>query len=171
MPLRSLFRPLLVMSVIPFGLIGATLGHLLLGFTIGFMSMTGLIALGGILVNDSLILLEEITSRAERGEELLQAVMEGSKRRLRAVILTSVTTFLGMAPMMADRHPETRPLVPIAISLAFGLMFGTGITLILVPASFVLVTRVQQRIARIRAWIRGPEKKPSSPEVISEAAE
>ncbi len=136
---RSYVQPLLVMLAVPFGLIGAVAGHVLLGYELSLISVLGLVALSGVVVNDSLVLLDTINRRRGEGLRLHEAVVEGSIRRFRPVLLTSLTTFGGLAPMIAETSLQARFLIPMAISLGFGVIFVTPITLVLVPALYRIV--------------------------------
>ncbi len=134
---RSYAQPLIVMGAIPFGLVGAVLGHVVLGYDLSIMSMMGVVALSGVVVNDSLILVDAINERRRAGTSMFQAVLEGGTRRFRPILLTSLTTFFGLLPMLSETSLQARFLIPMAISLAFGVLFATGITLGLVPALYV----------------------------------
>jgi len=129
------------MTAIPFGIIGAVLGHLLLGYNLSIVSFFGIVALAGVLVNDSLVLLDAINKQVASGaENKLEAVIAASKSRFRPVILTSMTTFGGLLPMITETSMQARVLIPMAISLGFGVLFATGITLILIPALYMMIS-------------------------------
>jgi len=130
----SYSRPLVIMSVIPFGLIGTTFGHLIQGFDLTFLSLIGLLGLSGILVNNSIILISRIEERVADGEDERNAVVNGIVDRFRAVTLTSVTTVLGLAPLLFETSIQAQFLLPMVITMAWGLAFATLIVLILVPA-------------------------------------
>ena len=136
---RSYSQPLVVMSVIPIGFVGAILGHLLMGYDLSLMSMMGIVALSGVVVNDSLILIVAINELRASGQPLLEAVVNGCRRRFRPILLTSLTTFFGLAPMILEPSVQARFLVPMAISLGFGVLFATFIMLFLVPALVLVV--------------------------------
>ncbi|MEM1411313.1 MAG: efflux RND transporter permease subunit [Pseudomonadota bacterium] len=139
-PLRSYAQPLLIMSVIPFGMIGALFGHLLLDIPVSMLSYFGIIALSGVVVNDSLILVDYINKEKARGVPTLQAVVEGARMRFRPILLTSLTTFLGLAPItFFESSGQAQLVVPMATSLAFGIVFATVITLILIPALYLIL--------------------------------
>ncbi len=138
-PLKSYLQPLIIMSVIPFGLIGAVIGHLLLGEKISMFSMFGFIALGGVVVNDSLILVDVINQKIRAGLDYVTASIEAGCERFRAIVLTSVTTFSGLVPMLVETDPMAKMVIPMAISLAFGILFATLITLILIPSMYVIL--------------------------------
>ncbi|MCP5145311.1 MAG: efflux RND transporter permease subunit [Gammaproteobacteria bacterium] len=140
-PLRSYLQPLIIMVVIPFGFVGAVLGHLLFGQMLSMMSVFGLVALAGVVINDSLILLDFINQARAEGLSLNDAIVQAGLQRFRAILLTTVTTFLGLMPIMFESSLQAQFLVPMAISLGFGILFGTGITLLLVPALYSVVGR------------------------------
>ncbi|HBR97891.1 MAG TPA: acriflavine resistance protein B, partial [Gammaproteobacteria bacterium] len=146
--LRSYAKPLIVMSVIPFGAVGAVIGHWLVGMDLTVISALGILALCGVVVNDSLVLVDYISRRRREGMALLQAVQTAGVARFRAVILTSLTTFIGLLPLLFDKTTQAQFLKPMAVSLGFGILFATSITLILVPINYVLYERG-------RAWLLG----------------
>ncbi len=133
-PLRSYKQPLIIMSVIPFGLTGAVLGHLILGNSVSILSVIGMIGLTGIVVNDSLVMVDHINHRLnDRGEYWRDAVLNGAVRRFRPVVLTSLTTFMGLLPIQMETSIQAQFVKPMAISVAFGVLFATAVTLLLVP--------------------------------------
>ncbi|MDP6522458.1 MAG: efflux RND transporter permease subunit, partial [SAR324 cluster bacterium] len=136
---RSYLQPLIIMSAIPFGLVGAVLGHLLLGYNLSIISVLGLVALTGIVVNDSLILVDFINRARDRGESTIQAVLESGVRRFRPILLTTLTTFFGLLPMLFEQSLQARFLIPMAISLAFGVLFSTFVILVLTPVLYVIL--------------------------------
>jgi multidrug efflux pump subunit AcrB len=138
-PTRSYLQPLIIMGVIPFGVIGAIVGHWLTGYPISMMSVMGLIALSGVVVNDSLILVDYVNRAVAAGQDRHSAVIEAGARRFRAIMLTSLTTFFGLAPMLMERSVQAQTIVPMAISLAFGIVFATIITLLLVPSLYLML--------------------------------
>ena len=138
-PFRSYLQPLIVMSAIPFGIVGAVLGHLGMGWDLSLLSLFGVVALSGVVVNDSLILTDFINRARRRGLPLRDAVIEAGQRRFRPVTLTSITTFAGLTPMLLEKSMQARFLIPMAISLGWGIIFATGITLVLVPVGYVIV--------------------------------
>jgi multidrug efflux pump subunit AcrB len=137
-PLHSYSQPLIIMSVIPFGLIGAVLGHILMGKAISMFSMFGLIALAGVVVNDSLIMVDFINKARAAGAGLKQAVIDSGTQRFRAIVLTSITTAAGLMPIMLETSLQAQFVIPMAISLSFGILFATVITLFLVPSLYLL---------------------------------
>ncbi len=153
-PLRSYLQPLIIMSVIPFGIVGAILGHLVLDAEISILSVIGMIGLVGVVVNDSLVLVDHINHRLqEQGDDWRLAVIEGGVRRFRAVVLTSVTTFMGLLPIQLETAIQAQFVKPAAISVAFGVLFSTVVTLLLVPVLYFIGRDVRELIA-------GPETLP-----------
>ncbi len=132
-PTKSYLQPLIIMGVIPFGIIGAIVGHWLTGYSMSMMSVMGVIALSGVVVNDSLILVDYTNKAVASGTTLYDAILEAGGRRFRAIMLTSLTTFFGLVPMLMEDSAQAQSIVPMAISLAFGIVFATVITLLLVP--------------------------------------
>jgi len=127
------------MSAIPFGLVGAVLGHLLLGYNLSIISVLGLVALTGIVVNDSLILVDFINRARDKGESIIEAVLQSGVRRFRPILLTTLTTFFGLLPMLFEQSLQARFLIPMAISLAFGVLFSTFVILVLTPVLYVIL--------------------------------
>jgi multidrug efflux pump subunit AcrB len=152
---RSYVQPAIVMAAIPFGAIGAVLGHLAMGYPLTMFSLIGLVALTGIVVNDSLILLTFINRRRKEGMEPYQAVIDAGSGRLRAILLTSITTILGLAPLLSETSFQARFLIPMGISIAAGLAFATVLTLIGVPSLYMILVDVQRLFGRIRTVLFG----------------
>jgi len=139
-PLRSYAQPLIIMSVIPFGTIGALIGHLILGIPVSMTSYFGIIALSGVVVNDSLILVDFVNREVAVGVPIDQAVKNAARSRFRAILLTSLTTFLGLAPIaIFETSLQAQLVVPMAASLAFGILFATVITLFLIPTLYLML--------------------------------
>ncbi len=138
-PLKSYMQPLVIMSVIPFGAVGAIIGHFIMGWDLIFFSLLGIIALSGVVVNASLVLVDYINRQRRAGVDMFEAVANAGVVRFRPIILTSVTTFVGLIPLMTDTDPETFMFIPMAISLAFGVLFATAITLFLVPSLYLML--------------------------------
>jgi multidrug efflux pump subunit AcrB len=136
---RSYLQPLLVMSAIPFGIVGAVWGHVLMGWDLTLLSMFGVVALTGVVVNDSLLMIDFINRARRLGLPVQQAILDSGVRRFRPIILTSVTTFLGLTPLLLETSLQAQFLIPMAISLGFGVLFATGITLLLVPVGYSLL--------------------------------
>ena len=148
-PFKSYIQPLIVMSAIPFGLIGALFGHLIVGYDVSLLSMCGLVALSGVVVNDSLILVDYINSRRLKGDKLTEAVLEGAVRRFRPILLTSLTTFFGLVPIILETSVQAQFLIPMAISLGFGVLFATLITLVLIPSLYLIIEDFRSLIQRL----------------------
>ncbi len=138
-PLRSYMQPFIIMAAIPFGLIGAVWGHVVMGHALSMFSMIGLVALSGVVVNDSLVLVDWVNRLRREGTPLQRAIRETGSSRFRAVMLTSLTTFAGLSPLLFERSVQAQMLIPMAISLAFGVIAATAITLFLVPASYLIL--------------------------------
>lgn len=132
----SYAQPLLILAAIPFGFVGALIGHLLMGFDLSIVSMFGLVALAGVVVNDSLVLIARINHERDEGKVLADAIADGAARRFRPVLLTSLTTFFGLAPMIFETSLQARFLIPMALSLGFGVLFVTVIALAMVPSFY-----------------------------------
>ena len=141
---RSYIQPIVIMTTIPFGLIGAIIGHILFGIPLTIMSVFGMVALSGIVVNDAIVLIEGINERLGHGIPLFTALSEGGKRRFRAILLTTLTTFFGLMPLILERSMQAQVLIPMAISIAFGVLFATVVTLILIPCFIVILNDVRR---------------------------
>ncbi|MHC4352378.1 MAG: efflux RND transporter permease subunit [Planctomycetota bacterium] len=148
---RSYSQPAIVMSAIPFGIVGATLGHLLMGFNLSILSMFGIVALAGVVVNDSLIMIDLINRERGGGMELGQVLRDCATKRFRPIMLTTLTTFCGLLPMITEKSLQARFLIPMAISLAFGVMFATCITLVLVPSLYMILEDVKRLWSEIKS--------------------
>ena len=156
-PLKSYLQPFVIMSVIPFGAIGAITGHYIMGEPLVFFSMLGMVALSGVVVNASLVLVDYINRQRRAGVELHEAVSMAGVIRFRPILLTSVTTFIGLAPLLANSNWATAFVIPMAISLAFGVMFATVITLFLVPALYLILEDLNAAPAAVRRYLH-PEQ-------------
>jgi len=135
---RSYNQPIVVMLAIPFGISGAVIGHLVLGYALSFLSLFGLIGLSGVVVNDSLILVDAVNRNNQHESGFIEALVQAAASRLRPIVMTSVTTFCGLMPMLLETSRQAQFMVPMAISLGFGIMFATVITLILVPSFYLI---------------------------------
>ena len=143
-PLRSYVQPLIIMSAIPFGLVGAVWGHFIMGLDVTMMSMFGLVALSGVVVNDSLIMVDFINRKRRLHLDIATAVREAGVNRFRPILLTSLTTFVGLVPLMTSKSFDAAFMVPMAVSLAFGVLFATFITLMLVPTAYLILDDFQR---------------------------
>ena len=138
-PFRSYSQPFLIMAAIPFGMVGAVWGHLIMGFSLSMLSIFGIVALSGVVINDSLLLIDQVNRNRRQGQDLFQAIIDGGIRRFRPILLTSLTTFFGLMPMILETSVQAQFLIPMAISLGFGIMFATGITLLLIPTLYIIL--------------------------------
>ncbi len=152
-PLHSYSQPLVIMSVIPFGLIGAVVGHVVMGKAISMFSLFGLVALAGVVVNDSLVMVDFINKAREEGVPLRQAVIDSGTQRFRAIFLTSATTAAGLTPIMLETSVQAQYMIPMAISLSFGIVFATAITLFLIPSLYVLQVDGFARTRKTMDWL------------------
>jgi multidrug efflux pump subunit AcrB len=139
-PFKSYTQPLIVMASIPFGIIGAVIGHMIMGYSLSVVSMFGIVALSGVVVNDALILIDFANRRIrDRGMSVHDAVLDAATQRFRPILLTTATTFGGLTPMMFERALQARFMIPMAISLGYGILFATAITLVLVPCLYMVI--------------------------------
>ena len=148
-PFRSYGQPLLVMGVIPFGIVGAIWGHIVMGISLTILSFFGIVALTGVVVNDSLVMVDFINRFREKGENIQTAIREAGMVRFRPIILTSITTFAGLSPLLLERSLQARFLIPMAVSLAFGVLFATFITLLLVPVSYQILEDLKREFKKL----------------------
>ncbi|MCP3918491.1 MAG: efflux RND transporter permease subunit [bacterium] len=152
--LRSYSQPLIIMSVIPLGIVGAVFGHMLLGFDLSFFSMFGVVALAGVVINDSLVLLDMINRLRREGKSPTEAALEAGARRFRPILFTTITTCAGLAPMIVEKSLQAQFLIPMAISLSSGVAFATLVTLVLVPALTLIREDVIELGRRAAALVR-----------------
>ncbi|MDA7632833.1 efflux RND transporter permease subunit [bacterium] len=155
-PFKSMIQPFYVMTAVPFGVIGALLGHIFMGITPSYLSVFGMLALSGVVVNDSLVLVDFVNRQVREGVSLRDAVLQAGARRFRPILLTSVTTFVGLVPLLMDNSIQAQFLIPMAVSLGFGVLFATAITLILVPCALMLGEDVGLAIRGFRRWYFDP---------------
>lgn len=149
-PLKSYLQPLLIMSVIPFGVVGAVIGHMILGIPVSMLSMFGIVALAGVVVNDSLILVDFVNRYRRAGEARVEAAIQAARRRFRPILLTSATTFLGLAPIVFfEKSLQAQIVIPMATSLAFGILFATVITLLIIPTLYLIGDDFVRMIQRL----------------------
>lgn len=159
MAFRSYLQPVIVMSAIPFGMVGAIVGHLLLGYKMSFVSLFGIVALSGVVVNDSLVLIDAANRYHREGMSKRDAIIRAGQRRFRPIVLTSLTTFLGLAPMILETSLQARFIIPMAISLGFGILFATVIILLLVPAVFLVIEDLRDWLADRFGGAEHPEQE------------
>ena len=142
-PFKSYSQPIIVMSIIPFGLIGAVVGHWIMGISLTLLSFMGMLALAGVVVNDSLVLVDYVNKQRLAGESIKRAVYQAGGRRFRPVLLTSLTTFAGLMPLLFEKSTQAQFLIPMAVSLGFGILFATLITLFIVPMNYLILEDIK----------------------------
>jgi len=148
-PLKSYSQPLIIMTVIPFGVIGATLGHMLLGMNLNALSLFGIIAAAGVVINDSLVMVDYVNNSRKQGIKLREAVVFAGTKRFRAIMLTSLTTFIGLVPIIFfETSMQAQIVIPMAISLAFGVLFATIVTLVLIPSLYLIIEDIKSMFKR-----------------------
>lgn len=145
--LRSYVQPIIILIAVPLGCTGAVFGHLVTGHTLTLLSIFGMVALAGVVVNDALVLLHEVNDEVREGEAVHVAVLRSGQRRFRAICLTSLTTIAGMLPLLLEQSTQAQVLIPMAISITFGLAFATIVTLVVVPICYVIVEDLKSRMA------------------------
>ena len=154
-PFRSYLQPLLVLVAIPFGVIGAMAGHAIMGFSLSVVSLMGMLALSGVVINDALVLIDYANRRRREGFGAREAIVAAATRRMRPILMTTLTTFLGLAPMIFETSRQARFMIPMAISLGFGMLFATLILLVLVPCLYLMLEGLRER------WERLPHTPPT----------
>ncbi|MEL6599213.1 MAG: efflux RND transporter permease subunit [Pseudomonadota bacterium] len=161
---RSFVQPIIVMIAIPLGLIGAVTGHYLLGIPLGLLSIFGIIGLAGVVINNSLVMIDLYNEYLDRGYDVADAVVEGTKDRFRPILLTSVTTFLGVYPLIMETSLQAQFLIPLAVSIGYGVLIGTGVIIFAIPAFFIVVHRINATLkGLIAAMFAGEEAPPNVP--------
>ena len=155
-PFRSLVQPIFVLLALPFGVIGALLGHLIMGLTPSYLSIFGMLALAGVVVNDSLVLVDYTNQRRREGMSLHEAALAAGGKRFRPIMLTSATTFAGLLPLMLETSLQAQFLIPMAVSLGFGVVFATGITLYLIPCSLLVAEDCGKLLSGAKQWYFRP---------------
>lgn len=148
-PLRSYFQPAIIMVSIPFGIFGAIIGHLIMGYDLSILSMFGIVALSGVVVNDALVLIDCANRLVQEGHSHFSAIINAGIHRFRPIMLTTLTTFFGLSPMILETSRQAKFLIPMAISLGFGILFSTGIVLVLVPALYIILEDAKIMIGRV----------------------
>ena len=154
-PLKSYLQPLLIMTAIPFGIVGAIGGHMLTGYDLSILSMFGVVALAGVVVNDNIVLVDWVNQRRAHHDSLLDAVRTAGAARLRPILLTSLTTFGGLTPLLLEKSVQARFLVPMAVSLGFGVMFANLVSLVLVPSLYLALDDGKRAIGGAWRWLYG----------------
>ena len=150
-PLKSYLQPLIIMGVIPFGMIGALIGHIIVGIPFSALSVYGIIALAGVVVNDSIILVDFVNKSVANGMDIVEAVIKGGTERFRAIMLTSLTTFFGLLPILTESSLSSQMVIPMAVSLGFGILFATLITLFVVPMNYLILEDAKAYLRRYRS--------------------
>jgi multidrug efflux pump subunit AcrB len=149
-PFRSYWQPFLVLTAVPFGIMGAILGHWIFSWQVSMFSLLGVIAAAGVVVNDNLVLIDRINQLRAQGHSVVDALLQGGQDRFRPIVLTSLTTFVGLMPIMSETSVQAQFLIPMVISLAFGVLFATGVTLLLVPCLYLLGEQVSAHLLHRR---------------------
>ena len=162
-PFKSFTQPLIVMSAIPFGIVGAIAGHLLMGLNLSLVSLFGMVGLAGVVVNDSLVLIDATNTLRKDGIGAKEAVALAGELRFRAILLTSLTTFAGLTPMILEKSMQAQFLIPMAVSLGYGVLFATGITLLLVPCGYGILDDIHNLMAREKSQVSDDA---TSPEIV-----
>jgi len=167
---RSYIQPFIILFTIPFGIIGAIIGHLLLGYNLSMMSMFGMVALSGVVINASIVLIERVNTNLSIGMDLFSAVIEGGARRFRAIFLTTISTIGGLAPLILEQDMQAQFLIPMALSMAAGVAFATVLTLVLIPSLLVIVNDIKRAFHRLYYgfW---PEREQVEPRALQEGVE
>ena len=163
-PLKSYTQPLIIMSVIPFSLTGAIWGHYWFGLDLSMMSTFGLIAAAGVVVNDSLVMTDYVNHVRARGVAIKEAVIEAGCARFRAITLTSITTFVGVLPIMFETSLQARFVIPMAVALGFAVLFATLLTLVLVPCLYLMLDDIKG----IFRWIKQKLTRRATAEVVEQ---
>ena len=160
---RSYMQPFIILFTIPFGIIGAVFGHLVLGFDLSMMSIFGMVALTGVVVNDAIVLIERINENIAEGQPYFDAVLNGGMRRFRAITLTSLSTIGGLMPLILEKDLQARFLIPMALSLAAGVLFATILTLVLIPSLLTILNDLRLLVHRYRygKWPKRVEVEPA----------
>jgi multidrug efflux pump subunit AcrB len=143
---KSYAQPLLILFVIPFGMIGAVWGHAVLGLPLTLFSMFGMVALAGVVVNDSIVLIDFINTNMRTGSDPIESLVEAGLRRFRPILLTSLTTIAGLLPLVLEKSFQAQLLIPMAASLAFGLMCSTVVVLVMIPVFYLLYIRLMEKL-------------------------
>lgn len=160
---RSYVQPFVIMFTVPFGIIGAVIGHLLLGFDLSMMSMFGMVALAGVVVNDAIVLIERINENIAQGMQFFEAILKGGARRFRAIFLTTISTVGGLLPLISEQDLQARFLIPMALSIAAGVTFATVLTLVLIPSLMAILSDFRLLAHRLRTgtWPRRVDVEPA----------
>ncbi len=160
---RSYVQPLIILFTVPFGIIGAVLGHLLMGYNLSMMSIFGMVALTGVVVNDAIVLIERINENMAEGMPFFDAILKGGARRFRAIFLTTLSTVGGLAPLIMEQDLQARFLIPMALSIAAGVVFATVLTLVLIPSLLAILSDFRLIAHRLQkgVWPRRLDVEPA----------
>ncbi|MEW6994195.1 efflux RND transporter permease subunit [Colwelliaceae bacterium MEBiC 14330] len=157
-PLRSYSQATMIMIVIPFGIIGSVLGHLIMGMDLNALSIMGILAAAGVVVNDSLVMVDYVNSARKRGETLRGAVIHAGTKRFRAILLTSLTTFIGLVPIVFfETSLQAQIVIPMAVSLSFGVLFATVVTLVLIPSLYMIIEDIKRVFSRKKSKLKATD--------------
>ncbi|MCB1096973.1 MAG: efflux RND transporter permease subunit [Verrucomicrobiae bacterium] len=167
-PFKSLVQPIFVLLAVPFGIIGALLGHIVMDIVPSYLSVFGMLALAGVVVNDSLVMVDYVNCRRAEGESLKDAILAAGGARFRPIMLTSLTTFAGLMPLIFERSIQAQFLIPMAVSLGFGILFATVITLYLIPGAYMISDDVGRWLKRATGWYLRPFRSTEGEENGSE---
>ncbi len=165
-PFRSYVQPLVIMMSIPFGFVGAILGHLLMGYELSIISVFGIIALSGVVVNAGIVMIDYANKARLAGADAAEAIWRAGVRRFRPILLTTLTTFGGLAPMIFETSRQAQFMIPMAISLGYGIVFATVIVLFLIPALYLVVEDLRVmvgRVGRLLGWLMFPPRPAAAP--------
>ena len=160
---RSYAQPIVIMFTVPFGIIGAVFGHLLMGYDLSIMSIFGMVALTGVVVNDAIVLIERINENFACGMPFFEAILQGGTRRFRAIFLTTLSTVGGLAPLIMETDFQAKFLIPMALSIAAGVAFATILTLVLIPSLLAILNDLRLVVHRIKhgQWPRRLDVEPA----------
>ena len=150
-PFKSFTQPFIIMAAIPFAFVGAVAGHLLMGLNLSLLSLFGMVGLTGVVVNDSLVLIHATNRIRNQGLSAGDAITRGAAIRFRAIILTSLTTFAGLTPLLLEKSLQAKFLIPMAVSLGFGVLFATGVTLVLIPCGYMILEDIHNSYRVIKS--------------------
>jgi multidrug efflux pump subunit AcrB len=157
-PFRGLLQPIFVLAAIPFGLIGALIGHVIMDIPLTHLSSFGMMALAGVVVNDSLVMVDFANRRKRDGADVREAILMSGVARFRPIVLTSLTTFVGLLPLILDKSIQAQFLIPMAVSLAFGILFSTAVTLLLIPCFYLAFEDGKELFLKAWRWYFNPFK-------------
>ena len=160
---RSYAQTFVIMFTVPFGIIGAVIGHLLLGYELTMMSLFGIVALAGVVVNDAIVLIERVNENLAKGMAFFESIIKGGARRFRAIFLTTISTAGGLLPLIAEKDLQAKSLIPMALSLAAGVIFATVLTLVLIPSLLAILSDLRLLLYRLHhgTWPRRVAVEPA----------